>query len=231
MSKLRIIAALIVSLICLSLSLTSCVDMGEVADESEFKEIFSNVILLDREGRRDVSIDIFSAFDNDEKGVPKVVNFDDYCYIALEVDSNHTVTVSELAFFAWAEGSGASLSFEIYKSRELPTKIKNLDGSYTYYPDKYGLMPQKDINGNYIDRADERDETVLSSEKLLASSAFRIDTKYDSTHIDFDRSATLSGGEYIVIKVASNCVQDGATSLDTCSFTFNYLLFYFEEVN
>ncbi len=233
MRALRSICLILISVIILCLSLSSCMDMGEVADAEQFKDCFDSVHLLDRGEHSTVSIGSFSAFEADSSyDIEQVLDPSEYCYIAFQAADGYTLTVSELAFFAKIEGEGV-LNYEVYVTDALPEMILNSDGSYTTYPNGLGTVPN-------LDPSTAVTESIFSEDCLVGSAALRTDSDWDSTHLKLDRAVVLSEENYLVIKFTDNCVkiQDGTAEgeppvygeLLPLRFTVNYLLFYFDEI-
>ncbi len=219
--------------------------MGAGTDTESYKDYFSGVVLLDRGGRIDESIGIFGEYGNaEEHGIKDAVGISNYCYMAFEAADGYTLTVSELAFYARAEEAG-TLNFEIYKVSELPTKLLNKDGTNTVLPDEYGNT----------DENDGTDETVFTEENKYGTYSFALEKEWNSRHYDLEKSITVSGGEYIVLRFLNNCVlpneveekEDTDSAKDDSSitggessaeeavekawlyFTVNYPMFYFDE--
>lgn len=225
----RRLTAFLVTLAVIILALTSCADMGAGESVDDCRDYFSSVVLLDREGRHDDDIATFLNFEDEDSDltVHEVIKESDYCYVALQVREGYTLTISEMAMFLRSD-ERSGFAIELYRSDKIPTKLGNGDGTYTYLPDENGDMPSKDKDGNYVDRKDEVDESVLNSTNLIKRDALRASSDWDSTHVDFSRT-TITGGEYLVIKFVDNCAG-GEKLANTYRFTLNYIMFYFESV-
>jgi len=225
--KKRLIAFLVS--LAVILALASCADMGAGATADAYRDYFSSVVLLDREGGRyDENFETFLDFSGEDSDteVPVVIEERTYTYVAFRVSDGYTLTVSELALFLKAAEKGSVMT-EIYRSDMIPTKIDLGGGQYLYYPDESGEMPKKDDEGNYIDREDEVDESVLDETKLIATAGLRAAPDWDSTHVDLTKTV-ISGGEYLILKFVENCaLNDGENAYGP--FTLNYIMFYFDE--
>ncbi len=218
--------------------LCSCADMGVGDDEDAFKKYFSNVILLSHSGRSERSISAFNAevsYENSTE-IKEVIDCGDYCYIAFEVADGYTLTVDEFAFFAKTDGKSGTLDIEFYVTDEIPTKIDS-GSSDVYYPDSAEgdnevYTPETDADsGDIIDRGENEkgDADIFTEDKKYHTDSMHVSAEWSSVLLEFDTPQTVKTGQYIVIRVKTNCLAIEARENERIKFTINYLMFHFEN--
>ncbi len=223
--------------LCVTLALLcSCADMGVGDEQDSFKKYFSNVILLSHSGRSERSISVFNAnvsYENSTE-IEEVIAHGDYCYIAFEVADGYTLTVDEFSFFAKTDGEAGTLELEFYVTDELPTKIDSGEAD-VYYPDSADgdnsvYTPETDSNsGSIIDRGENErsDADIFTEDKKYHSDSMKVSAEWSSVLLEFDTPQTVKEGEYIVIRVNTNCLAIDDRESERISFTVNYLMFHF----
>ncbi len=224
--------------------------MGKGDSETAFYDYFSSVFLFSLDnGLTKRSIKTFNEnYPTDDSEPPVVVDPYEYCYVAFRVAKGYTLTVGEFAFYAKAVGAGGVLSLDFFITTAVPSAIldKNSD-EYNYYPTNPDddtsyegefQEPEKDDEGNDIPRDDEvKEESLFSASLSYAKTQLRISPdEWNSTHLKFGEPQTVRAGEFIVIRVRNNCYisdeifEEDAPEYEKLKFTFNYLMFYFSDI-
>ena len=57
-----------------------------------------------------------------------------------------------------------------------------------------------------------------------------VSAEWDSVLLEFEQPQTVKDGEYVVIRVKTNCLAIDARENERIKFTINYLMFHFKEV-
>jgi hypothetical protein len=244
--------------IALLLSLTACMDSGAGENEDDFKKYFSGVYVVTKQDAKKYSIEKFNEdISIEDMDIPVVVPYEEYCYIGFKVDEQYTVSLSEFAFFVKTEEGRGTLDLEFYIVDNMPSSIKNDDGNDVKLPtlDSDETLPtaesaqpksapttgegetQSESETESQGESDTQTETEIYEEEVFVPSSkfhsytFSIDEEWDSVLLQFDEVKTVNPGQYIVVRIKNNCYS--ATSEEevptAVSFTFNYLMFYFND--
>lgn len=224
MKMKRTAIAIIVLALCVFL--TSCMDIGNVEEIEKLSDYISEVELLSPSGDSKYSISklVDTEAENLENEIPTVIDAEEFCYIGFKAKCDFTV--SEFGFFARSSEGSYTLKLQYYVIDEMPDKIQSSAGELSF-PDKNGNMPDVDPSvGTYEGKSEEE---VFADKESFLTSDFKIDTEWDSIHLEFDSPVSVKEGQYIVVRVLNNCAEDEEGVSKHVKFTFNYPLFYFEE--
>lgn len=242
--------------IALLLSLTACMDFGVGENEDNFKKYFSGVYVVTKQDAQKYSIEKFNEdISIEDMDIPVVVPYEEYCYIGFKVDEQYTVSLSEFAFFVRTEEGRGKLDLEFYIVDKMPSSIKNDDGNDVKLPtldSDETLPPAESAQPTSVTTTGESEtqseseaesqsesdtQTEIYEEEVFVPSSkfhsytFSIGEEWDSVLLQFDEIKTVNPGQYIVVRIKNNCYS--ATSEEeaptTVSFTFNYLMFYFND--
>ncbi len=212
--------------------LGGCADMGAGTNEENYKDYFSKVLAVSPDGLTEKDI---ADFNQSTDHVETVLPAKEYAYIGFRVSEDYSIKISEMAFFLRTEDVEETLHIEFYVSKEFPTKIKTENGD-VYLPDandngslndgnEHIYVPETDAAGEQVTRANERDESVLQNNYY--GTTVNVSAEWDSCLLEFGTIQTVESEWYIVIKILNNC-YDGENA-DKVAFTFNHLMFYFDE--
>ena len=195
--------------VALSITSVSCMDLGVGEREDSFRDYFDEVVLLSRQGRQEVDIDRFYSPISMGDDIDDVVNYEEYCYVGFKTAK--TIEVDEFAFHAKSQaGEGGRLLLEFYVADGIPDDIEKSDDELLINPDK------------------EYDEAGRLENRYFEA-VFNVRTDWNSVLLDFGKNVKIAKGDYIVVKIRNNCV-DETEEIKHVEFTLNYLLFHFVSV-
>ena len=211
--KTILILLLIIIPLCVS-----CADLGAGGLEEDYADYFSSVIMMSPSGKKISNMSTFyeTISLEDSSTMYDVVEYDDYRLIAFEIANGYTLTVSEFAFFLHTEEKPADLQFSFYVTDELPYRVGGNEET----------TPPEETTPS-----DRTEEDVFENLNSYHDDVFSIGAEWDSTHLEFAESQTVHAGQYIVVRITNNVCTCGAEASEpSVPFTFNYLLFYIDEV-